>query len=87
MRRRFLEMDGDHLGAILLVYRAFEHMRRVVGSGVDLERAYPRTSRRTCIRGRGGRLVSCRGPSTHRRDDGADPRGMQQIASAGSRVH
>src|SRR5580693_3410518 len=33
-RRRFLEMDGDHFGTILLVNRAFEHMRCLVRSSV-----------------------------------------------------
>jgi hypothetical protein len=39
MRRRFLEMDGNHIGAILFVYHAFRHVRRIVGSGVELERS------------------------------------------------
>src|SRR5215469_4780883 len=39
MRRRFLEMDGNHLGAIVFIDRAFEHMRCVVGSRVELERS------------------------------------------------
>src|SRR6516162_4232038 len=39
MRRRFLEMDGNHVGAIAFIDRAFEHMRCVVGSRVELERA------------------------------------------------
>ncbi len=34
MRRSFLEMDGDYIGAILFVYRALKHMRRVIGSSV-----------------------------------------------------
>src|SRR5262245_788104 len=39
MRRRFLEMDGNHVGAIAFIDRAFEHMRCVVGSRVELERS------------------------------------------------
>src|SRR6266545_6560290 len=40
VRRRLLEMDGDYIGAILFVDRAFEHMRRIVGSGVQFECSY-----------------------------------------------
>src|SRR5262245_32719390 len=39
MRRRFLEMDGNYVGAIFFVDRALEHMRPIVGSGVQLERS------------------------------------------------
>src|SRR5262249_56710833 len=39
MRRRFLEMDGNHIGASFLIDRAFQHMRCVIGSGVQLERS------------------------------------------------
>jgi hypothetical protein len=37
--QRFLEMDGNHIGAILFIDCAFKHMRCVIGSTVQLERS------------------------------------------------
>src|SRR6516225_3003217 len=37
MRRRFLEMDGNDVGTIRFIDRAFKHMRCVIGTGVQLE--------------------------------------------------
>src|SRR5439155_22624990 len=38
MRRRFLEVDRDHVGAIVLGNGALEHVRGIVGAGIELER-------------------------------------------------
>ena len=51
MRRGLLEVNGDHIGAISFVYRAFKRMRRMIGSRVKFERSYPsshRTARTRC---------------------------------------
>src|SRR5262249_4356451 len=39
MRRRFLEMDGNYVGTIRFIDRAFKHMRCIIGPGVQLERS------------------------------------------------
>jgi hypothetical protein len=83
MRRRFFEMNGDHIGASLFVYRAFKNMRRMVRSRVKFERSYPNCHRTARTRGHGDRpgidRRACRRSS---RDDHPCSRGAKQIAPA-----
>src|ERR1700728_4677112 len=56
MRRRLLEVNGDHIVAILLVYRALKRMRRMVGSRVEFERSDPGSRGTARTNGHGHRL-------------------------------